>query len=327
MKEIVVTSMEAGQRMDKLLGRYLKEAPKSFLYKMLRKKNITLNGKKADGSEKLQEADVIRLFFSEETLTKFMGVQEEPSGKTEEFPCRKLDIIYEDENVLLINKPAGMLSQKAAPEDVSLVEYVIGYLLQSGSITRQDLNHFRPSVCNRLDRNTSGIVAAGKTIAGLQGLGKMFHDRTMHKYYRCLVQGELKEKRHLSGYLVKDDKKNQVFISSVKQPDSQAIETEYAPVRTGNGLTLLEVKLITGRSHQIRAHLASTGHPIVGDTKYGDKKLNEVFRRKYGLKYQLLHAYRMEMPQLSGALENLSGKVFYAGLPEIFQTILEGEKC
>lgn len=325
MKEIVVTAMEAGQRLDKLLARYLKEAPKSFLYKMLRKKNITLNGKKADGSEKVKEADRIRLFFSEETLAKFTGTEKAGLAMQEEFPDTKLDIIYEDENVLLINKPAGMLSQKAGRQDVSLVEYVIGYLLRSGSITRENLDYFRPSVCNRLDRNTSGIVAAGKTIAGLQELSRMFRDRAMHKYYRCLVKGELKESCRLSGYLVKDEKRNQVRISREKQPDSQPIETEYMPVRTGNGLTLLEVKLITGRSHQIRAHLASVGHPIVGDTKYGDEKVNERFFREYGLKYQLLHSYRMELPKLSGALENLSERVFLAKLPDYFQRILDSE--
>lgn len=325
MREIVITSMEAGQRMDKLLGRYLKEAPKSFLYKMMRKKNITLNGRKADGSEKLMEGDLIRLFFSEETLARFMGTQPSSREIKEEFPCRRLDIIYEDEHVLFVNKPAGMLSQKSRPEDVSLVEYTIGYLLQNGEITREDLAHFRPSVCNRLDRNTSGLVTAGKTMAGLQGLSRMLHDRTMHKYYRCLVQGELKEPRRLAGYLAKDEARNRVTVLPEKQPDSQFIETEYVPVCRANGLTLLEVKLITGRSHQIRAHLASIGHPIIGDAKYGNAGINERFRRKYGLKYQLLHAYRMELPQLSGALENLSGKTVVAEVPDYFRRITESE--
>ena len=189
MKEIIITSREAGQRLDKYLGKYLREAPKSFIYKMLRKKNITLNGKKADGSEKVQEQDVVRLYFAEDTLNKFTGIKEKQDRKI--WPCRKLDIIYEDEQVCLINKPAGMLSQKAKPEDVSLVEYFIGYLLQSGQITEQELARFQPSVCNRLDRNTSGIVAAGKTMAGLQELSRLFHDRTMHKYYRCLVKGQI----------------------------------------------------------------------------------------------------------------------------------------
>lgn len=326
MKEIVITALEAGQRMDKLLGRYLKEAPKSFVYKMLRKKNITLNGKKADGSEKLQEEDIIRIYFAEETLKKFCGEEAgEESSLMQQYPGYPLDVIYEDQNVLLVNKPAGMLSQKAKPEDVSLVEYLIGYLLRKGELSAGELSHFHPSVCNRLDRNTSGIVVAGKTMAGLQELGKMFHDRAMCKYYRCLVKGEVRQSCYLEGYLKKDEIRNQVSISKEKTPDSQLIRTEYVPVKTGNGLTLLEVHLITGRSHQIRAHLASIGHPIAGDTKYGDSHLNQRLRDRYGLRYQLLHSYRMELPSMDGALDNLSGKTFTAPLPDYFQRILKGE--
>ena len=340
MKEIVVTSREAGQRLDKLLGKYLKEAPKSFLYKMLRKKNIILNGKKADGSEKLQELDVIKLFFSEETLEKFTGIsggdgsrsgngQAAAASKTEitqPYPFRSLNILYEDEHILLINKPAGMLSQKAKPEDVSLVEYVIGYLLRKKELSEEDLQRFHPSVCNRLDRNTSGIVAAGKTMAGLQELSALFHDRTMHKYYRCLVKGTVREACRLEGYLKKDEKTNQVRIFSQPQEGAQLIKTEYTPLAWSSHLTLLEVKLITGRSHQIRAHLASCSHPLAGDPKYGDRKLNEYLRQKYGLKYQLLHSCRLEMPELTGALAPVSGRVFTAELPGYFREILEGEK-
>lgn len=345
MKEIIVTPREAGQRLDKLLGKYLKEAPKSFLYKMLRKKNITLNGKKADGSEKLQEQDVIKLFFADDTLEKFMGVsnaggissnggtsggakQSAQTAKQQmpDYPYKKLDLVYEDDHILLINKPAGMLSQKAKPQDISLVEYVIGYLLRKGELTKEDLLRFHPSVCNRLDRNTSGMVAAGKTIAGLQGLSTLFHDRTMHKYYRCLVKGEITESCYLEGYLKKDEKTNQVSISNEPSKDAQLIKTEYTPIKTSGNLTLLEVKLITGRSHQIRAHLASIGHPLIGDTKYGDMKLNEHFRKKYGLKYQLLHSYRLEMPELTGALQKVSGKEFVAELPAHFRVVLEGER-
>lgn len=339
MKEIIVTPREAGQRLDKLLGKYLKEAPKSFLYKMLRKKNITLNGKRAEGSEKLREQDVIRLFFADDTLEKFTGVMNSAgngdgvekkalhieNGQIPDYPYKKLDVVYEDEHILLINKPAGMLSQKAKPQDISLVEYVIGYLLRKGELTREDLLRFHPSVCNRLDRNTSGIVAAGKTIAGLQGLSTLFHDRTMHKYYRCLVKGEITKSCYLEGYLKKDEKTNQVSISGEASKDAQLIKTEYTPVKSTKNLTLLEVKLITGRSHQIRAHLASIGHPLVGDTKYGDMKLNEHFRKKYGLKYQLLHSYRLEMPELTGALQKVSGKEFVAELPAHFRVVLEGE--
>ena len=197
MKQLIIKEMESGQRLDKFLGKYLKEAPKSFIYKMLRKKNITLNGKKADGSEKLKTEDVVKLFFSEETLEKFCG-QVKQGEKT------ALDIVYEDEQVLFVNKPAGMLSQKAEKEDVSLVEYLTGYLLETGSLTKEDLRTFRPGVCNRLDRNTSGLVAAGKTVQGLQELSRCFQERSMHKYYLTLVKGEIREAAHIKGYLWKE---------------------------------------------------------------------------------------------------------------------------
>ncbi len=155
MKQLVMNEIDSGQRLDKFLGKYLSEAPKSFIYKMLRKKNIVLNGKKADGSEKLEAGDEIKLFFSQDTLEKFCG-------KTREGAAGNLDVVYEDEQVLFVNKPVGMLSQKAAREDVSLVEYLTGYLLENGSLTKEDLRTFHPGVCNRLDRNTSGLVAAGK---------------------------------------------------------------------------------------------------------------------------------------------------------------------
>lgn len=337
MKELIVSPREAGQRLDRLLGKYLKEAPKSFLYKMLRKKNITLNGKKADGSEKLQEQDVIRLFFSEETLEKFTGAAgcrakagaaqgaDQGADQGQSYPFCPLDILYEDDHILLINKPAGMLSQKAKPQDVSLVEYLIGYMQKNGEITKEELRRFRPSVCNRLDRNTSGIVAAGKTMAGLQGLSALFHDRTMHKYYRCLVKGQIKQSCYLEGYLKKDGGSNQVEISNCPLEGAQPIKTRYVPVAANSKMTLLEVELITGRSHQIRAHLASIGHPLAGDTKYGDRKFNEYFRQKYGLNYQLLHSFRLKMPKLTGALAPVSERTFTAKLPGYFQDILESE--
>ena len=183
MQEIKISGREAGQRLDKFLGKYLREAGSGFLHKMLRKKNITLNGKKADGSERLSEGDCLRLFLAEETIRKFQGENSVRRTKTE------LDFVYEDAQVLFVNKPAGMLSQKAAPEDISLCEHLISYLLQSGQITEEELTRFRPGVCNRLDRNTSGLVAAGKTLTGLQALSELFRSRRLEKYYLALVQG------------------------------------------------------------------------------------------------------------------------------------------
>lgn len=323
MKEIIVSANEAGQRMDKLLAKYLSEAPKSFIYKMLRKKNIVLNGKKADGSEKLKCEDSVKLFLSEETIEKFTKRVEVPKNTDAKVT---LDILYEDSNILLINKPVGMLSQKAKPEDVSLVEHLITYLLENGTITQEELALFRPSVCNRLDRNTSGIVVAGKSLVGLQMMGQLFKDRSLKKFYRCLVLGEVKKDSYIKGYLTKDEKTNKVTVTSKPSGEASPIETSYQVITSNGRYTLLEVHLITGRTHQIRAHLASIGHPIAGDYKYGNRTANERLKSEYKLTHQLLHAYRLEMPAITGELENLSNKIFTAPLPKRFTNILRCEK-
>lgn len=318
MKEIIIAENEAGQRLDKFLAKYLNEAPKSFYYKMLRKKNIVLNGKKADGSEKLHTGDTVKFFLSDETIEKFSSNQIKRASA-------KLDIIYEDEHIMLINKPVGMLSQKAEKEDVSLVEYLISYLIDSGQVTMETLRAFRPSVCNRLDRNTSGIVAAGKSLLGLQQMGELFKTRNLKKYYRCLVKGQIQKGQYIKGYLKKDERTNTVTVTSKEVKGSMPIETEYEPVALFKDCTLLEVHLITGRTHQIRSHLASVDHPVIGDYKYGDRKINGSFQEMYGLKSQLLHAYRLEFPVLRGALWPLSEKSFTAPVPVMFQRILDGQ--
>ncbi|WP_418430804.1 RluA family pseudouridine synthase [Blautia sp.] len=321
MRELTVKAGESGQRLDKYLAKYLKEAPKSFLYKMLRKKNITLNGRKADGSEKLQAEDCVRLFLAEETLEKFMGTQ------TEAHTC-SLDVIYEDDHVLFINKPVGMLSQKADKKDISLVEYLTGYLLEKGALTREDLLTFHPSVCNRLDRNTSGIVAAGKTMAGLQTLSGAFKDRSLHKYYLALAAGRVEHPSYIKGYLWKNERTNKVTVAREPKKDALPIETRMRPLSySGTGdCTLLEVELLTGRTHQIRSHLASIGHPIIGDAKYGSREVNEAYRKKYRVTSQLLHAWRIEMPSFEGELSYLSGLKLTAELPALFKKVIKGEK-
>lgn len=322
MRETRIRPNEAGQRLDKYLAKYLRKAPKSFLYKMLRKKNITLNGKKATGQEKLTAGDTVKFFLSDETMGKFSDSC--PSGNFPRFPHAELDIIYEDAHTIFINKPAGMLSQKASPDDVSLVEYLIRYLLDSGQITRDELATFRPSVCNRLDRNTSGIVAAGKTLPALQELSRMFRERTLGKYYLCLVKGRVNAPRRIDGYLKKDASSNRVTLTQTEQNGSVRIETEYRPLAygsTGTDCTLLEVHLLTGKTHQIRAHLASVGHPILGDYKYGDRRTNDRLKERYGLKHQLLHSARLEFPECGGALAELSGKCMEAPLPGLFGKI------
>ena len=297
MKEIVIHKNEAGQRFDKYLKKLLKEATGSFIYKMLRKKNIVLNGKKADGSEKLSEGDTVKLFLADETYDKFTGntgSQEDPLLlELREIPEKVLSVVYEDEDILVINKPSGMLSQKAEKTDVSANEYILRYLLDQGTITKEELKTFRPSVCNRLDRNTSGLLIAGKTLAGLQDMSRQLKERDMEKYYRCMVKGVLKQKQDVEGYLTKNERTNQVKIHTREVADSKYIRTSYEPIAVYGGYTLLEVHLITGRSHQIRAHLASQGYPIIGDTKYGDTKVNQYFAQKAQIRNQMLHAYRM----------------------------------
>lgn len=328
MRLLTVGTNEAGQRLDKLLAKYLNQAGKGFLYKMLRKKNITLNGKKCDGSERLKEGDEIRLFLADETIEKFSGSREPLSPTASKQPAGPpLSIVYEDDHILLLNKPVGILSQKAKETDISMVEMVISYLLDSGQLREEELKTFRPSVCNRLDRNTSGLIAAGKTLAGLQMLSRVLKDRTIQKYYLCIVAGCLKESRRVEGFLKKDEKTNRVTVFQSEVPGSSPIATSYVPLQENGRFTLLKVELLTGRTHQIRAHLASLGHPIAGDHKYGSPPVNEQLKKAYGISSQLLHSWKFIMPRtLDEPFTYLSGKEFTANLPEKFEKMAKAER-
>lgn len=324
MQKLIVTPNEAGQRLDKLLAKYMKQAGKGFLYKMLRKKNITLNGRKCDGSEQLAQGDEIKLFLSDETIEKFSAgtIIISPAAPSDHKP----DIIYEDSHILVVNKPSGLLSQKAREGDESLNEVILGYLIRSGHMRLEQLRTFRPSICNRLDRNTSGLVVAGRSLAGLQVMNEVFKDRTIHKYYQCIVTGTLKEEQRIAGFLRKDEENNTVTIHPREVENSVPIITEYTPLAWGGGFTLLKVALITGRSHQIRAHLASMGHPIGGDAKYGDRQVNQALKARYNIRSQLLHSWKLKLPEeLRAPLDYLAGREFTAPLPEEFKRVLEGE--
>ena len=318
--------------MRKFVVRILKEASAGFAYKMLRKKNIVLNGKKASGDEILSEGDRVTFYLSDETFAKFAGTQvsaqAEPAVKRADF---FLPVIYEDENILLYNKPVGVLSQKAERSDYSANEYFIDYLLESGQLTGQELAVLKPSVCNRLDRNTSGLLICGKTMAGLKAMNRMLKERSVRKDYQCMVLGTVREGFALHGYLHKDERTNKVTVHKEPAEGTQEIHTELTPLKAfrisleGRSieLSLLSIHLITGKPHQIRAHLASIGHPIVGDYKYGNRPVNDVFKRSYGIASQLLHAYRLQFPVLDGELASLSGKEFIAPLPDTFALLLE----
>lgn len=333
MRVILVSPNEAGQRFDKLLAKYLDKAPKSFLYKMLRKKNILLNGKKAEGSEKVALGDEIKLFLSEETIMGFR-TEKEMSAKNEQHgrvlfkeSGRLSGIVYEDEHILIVDKPVGELSQKAEKDGSSMNERIVAYLSERYGIGRDS---FTPGVCNRLDRNTSGLLIAGKSLAGLQQMAELLKQKKLQKYYLCIVCGETKEARHLRGYIKKDAAENKVqVLESLPCGESSAdmhgqamgyalVETEYISLCMANGYSLLVVQLITGKTHQIRAHLASIGLPLLGDTKYGSTEENRFAREKFQVKYQLLHAFLLRFPKAEGVLSKLSEQTITTPPPRLF---------
>lgn len=341
MREYLVSRDERGQRLDKYLKRRLPQAPSSFIYKMLRKKNITLQGKKADGSEKVEEGDRVVLFLSDETIEKFSApsADKEQSRDTveEERAYRELNpllgrnpVLYEDEDILIVTKPAGVLSQKAAPRDLSMNEWLRGYLHQKKEKKDSDRqasgSGFRPSVCNRLDRNTGGILLCAKSLQGSRDLSEVIRERKIRKTYRMVVHGRLTCGGVIEGDLIKDTENNLVtssgqlvekfppekespenrekdfskkkssekIFSTKESPDQISFKnnadresvglkrrravTVYRPVFAGRRATLVEADLITGRSHQLRVHMASIGHPILFDPKYGDRNLDRVMR-------------------------------------------------
>lgn len=374
MQTAIIGKNQAGQRLDKFLHKYLPEAGNSFLYKMLRKKNITLNGKKAEGKEILAEGDVVESFFSEETFAKFSGQANCENAKSisnakniknpinilssqdledsKSLQCLEfltayktltgISILYEDEHIVIANKPVGMLTQKADRTDLSLNEWLVGYLLASGGISKEELATFHPSVCNRLDRNTSGIVLCGKSLAGSQELSRIIRDHSLRKFYRTICVGEIKEDVVVEGIWEKDNKANtvrirditvlkeaqEVFAPSIYDGKQEYIRTAFHPIACKNGFTYLEVELFTGKTHQIRAQLAVMGHPVIGDFKYGDRKQNQRFLNEYGLKNHLLHAHHVIFPaetsvqaSRESALKKVLDSKFTAPCPELFDKI------
>lgn len=325
MREFIIEDLEANQRLDKYLLKLLKKSGRGYIYKMLRKRSITLNGKKVEGSVMLHKGDVVRLYMKDETIEEFMGLSAIDSPEMEEYRHayeklkNQLTIVYEDKNVLIVNKPAGILSQKAEAKNYSLNEWLIGYLLATKCITPEQLHTFKPSICNRLDKYTSGLMICGKTLLGTQTMSELIRDRRVRKFYRAIVKGSFTEKMHVKGYLARDYKTNKVFVSEKEMPDSEAIETRFFPLKASDKYSYIEVELITGKHHQIRAHVASIGHPILGDYKYGDMDFNH--RTK--IKHQFLHAYRLEFPKMDGEFHDLSKSNIVAKEPRYIEKYKE----
>lgn len=303
MREFIVTPETEGARLMKYLNRLLPLAADGFLYRMLRKKNITLNGKKAGGKEVLSAGDTIAVFFSDETFDRFHGQERTQSGQKipEKLP---FSILYEDDSILLLNKPKGLLAQGAKPGDESVASALQQMLPGDPS------GVFRPAPANRLDRNTSGIMAAGKTLAGTQLLTELIRERKIQKQYLTLVEGHIDKAGSVKGFLVKDEKRNISRIDT-RGETGKTFSMRYRPLETAGGCTLLEVTLITGRSHQIRAYFADSGNPVWGDPKYGAGRAGG----------QFLHAWKMSFPE-DDRLGGLSGVSIAAPLPESLRSTL-----
>lgn len=309
MKEIKITDNESGQRADRFLKKYLNKANNTFIYKMLRKKNIKLNNKKVLPETILNTGDVLQIYFSDDTLEKFR----ENKVHLEEKVTFK--VLYEDQNILVVNKPVGISVQPDTKGSNSLVGEILTYLNYS---SKKYDSTFTPAVCNRLDKNTTGIVIAAKNYDALKQVNKAIRERKIDKYYITLAHGKIKESIELHSYLRKNNDNNKVEVTKNRVDGSKKIITILRPIQSFNKYTLLEIELMTGRTHQIRAHLASIGHPLVGEKKYNTNK-NEDF----GLKYQFLHAFKIALDGFEGKLEYLNGKVITCDIPEKLEKVLD----
>lgn len=312
--EIKIDSQNSGQRVDKFLLKYFNTAPKSFVYKMIRKKNIKCNNLRISGNEILNNNDILQIYISDDTIAKFRNVASIEAVK------RTFKILYEDLNIIICDKPSGLLAQKDTKYNKdTLVDQILYYLYQKGEYNPNTSDGFVPSICNRLDRNTSGITIAGKNLKSLQAINRVIHDNRIDKFYITIVKGNIAESGILKGYWQKDNNCNRVEISNTSS--CQNVITKYRPIACNGDYTLLEIELVTGKTHQIRAHMQSIGSPVVGDTKYGDIEVNRFFKQKYNLNCQLLHAYRIGFKDIDIDLNYLNDKMFECELPYIFQKI------
>ena len=314
MRQTTITRNDSGQRLDKFLSKRFRNMPQALMYKYIRTKYIKLNGKRCEISTRLNEGDVLTLYIKDEFF--------EPVYDEYDFMKAppKLDIIYEDENIMLLNKKPGLLVH---PDETyhfdSLIARIQHYLYDKKEYDPSFENSFAPALVNRIDRNTGGIVIAAKNAETLRIMNQKVKDREIEKLYLCIACGIFREKEALlTGYLEKNENKNRVYISSKPTENSKSIKTRYRVLAEKNDMSLLEVDLLTGRTHQIRAHLASTGHPLLGDGKYGKNEIN----RKNGMKYQALYSYKLTFSFTTdaGILNYLNGRSFTA--PEVWFTSL-----
>jgi 23S rRNA pseudouridine955/2504/2580 synthase len=305
MKEYTIGKNDAGQRLDRFTAKTVPLLPSSLIQKYIRLKRIKLNNKGAKQDTKLMPGDTVQMYINDEFFEK--PTEENAYLKITD---PKLDIVYEDDNILLVNKPAGVLSHSDGEwSHNTLIARIQAYLYIKREWRPGEENAFAPALCNRIDRNTQGIVIAAKNAEALRIMNEKIKARQVEKYYLAAVVGDMKPKQgRLEGYLFKDAVKNQVFISSKSVPGAKTAITEYKTLRTKNGLSLLECRLITGRTHQIRAQLAHAGYPLLGDGKYGRGKTN----REYGETAQALCSWRLifNFTTDAGALQYLSGREY-----------------
>ena len=305
MKEIQIRKNDAGQRLDRFVGKAVPLLPESLLQKYIRLKRIKRNGKGAKRDVRLVEGDVLQLYINDEFFEK-------PTEHNAwlKIATPRLDIVYEDENILLADKKPGVLCHSAGEWSWdTLISNIQAYLRQNGQWDPKAENAFTPALCNRIDRNTGGIVMAAKNAETLRILNQKIRDREIAKFYLAIVHGRMKPSQgKLEGFLLKDEDRAQVKVFSRPVPGGKSAATLYKTLRTAGGLSLVECELLTGRTHQIRAQFAAAGHPLLGDGKYGRERDN----KKYGRSFQALYSYKLAFtfPTDAGLLEYLRGRVF-----------------